>query len=95
MNIPKNSIKVCLTSMTSLNTQRYILASIFEENRGKWLLKRDIEKYQGLRWSFKNIDELYLKNITTIKQLIEIAGAVPGDLQRNLRLFYDHLNHLL
>jgi len=68
------------------NSQRYIIATIFEENKGNWIKKREIETQYLLLWSLRDIDD----NIKlTKKELIERATYVPGDLQRDLRLFHD------
>jgi hypothetical protein len=64
-----------------------ILATIFESKRGKWLKKRDIEKEYSFRWALRKYEynELHFRNI---EELIENADEIPGDIQRNLRLFY-------
>tara|TARA_B110001469_G_scaffold49971_1_gene48621 strand:- start:1790 stop:2593 length:804 start_codon:yes stop_codon:yes gene_type:complete len=72
------------------NTQKYILSIIFEKNKRQWLSKRYIEKEYGLRWSLRMLSDIDIKNISSIEELINKARDVPGDLQRNLRTFYDH-----
>ena len=67
-------------------TQKYILATIFEENKNKIIKKREIEKQLVLRYSLRNIEE---QESLTKQELIKRAEYVPGDIQRDLRLFYD------
>lgn len=67
-------------------TQKYILAQIFSENRNEWITKREVEKQMVLRWALRNID---IKKYDSVNSLINDADSVPGDIQRDLRLFYD------
>jgi len=70
-------------------TQKYILAQIFTENQNKCITKREVEKQLVLRWSLRHIDDdtKFTKN-----EMISRATYVPGDIQRDLRLFYDKFN---
>ena len=70
-------------------TQKYILAKIFTEKKGEWITKREVEKQLVLRWSLRDIDDdtKFTKN-----EMISRATYVPGDIQRDLRLFYDKFN---
>ena len=83
-----SQIKISLTEMIKPKTQKYILGEIFEKNKYRWLTKREVEKQLAYRWSFKDIND-DISNINTIDELIEKANLVPGDLQRNIRLFYE------
>lgn len=67
-------------------TQKYILAEIFTEKKGEWITKREIEKQFVFRWSLRDIDNdtKFTKN-----EIISRALYVPGDIQRDLRLFHD------
>ena len=67
-------------------TQKYILAEIFTEKKGEWITKREVEKQLVLRWSLRDIDDeiKFTKNY-----MISRATYVPGDIQRDLRLFYN------
>ena len=69
--------------------QKYILAQIFTENQNKLITKRDVEKQLVLRWSLKDIDD---NTKFTKNEMISRATYVPGDIQRNLRLFHDKFN---
>lgn len=68
------------------DTQIYILAQIFTENQNKVITKREIEKQLALRWSLRDIDD---DAKLTKDEIISKARNVPGDIQRNLRLFYN------
>lgn len=70
-------------------TQKYILAEIFTEKKGEWITKREVEKQLVLRWSLRDIDD---ETKFTKKYMISRATYVPGDIQRDLRLFYDTFN---
>jgi hypothetical protein len=82
----EQTAKYNLLEQCRKNSQKYLVATIFEENKGKWIKKREIEKIYSLKWSLRDIDD----NIKlTKKELIERANYVPGDIQRDLRLFHD------
>jgi hypothetical protein len=81
--------KVNLLDYLKKGTQKYILGEIFNEQQGNLIFKRNIEKYQGLRWSLRKLSDIDIKSISSIDELISQAEDVPGDLQRNIRLFYD------
>lgn len=70
------------------NSQKQFLVDIFEENSYIWLKKREIEKIFALRVSFKDVKNL--NDFSTIDELICAANFVPGDIQRDLRTFYDN-----
>jgi len=82
MNIEE---KYSLIENTREGTQLRILAEIFEENNGKELSKREIEKIFGFKVSCSHID---FKTIDNLEDLITNSKKLPGDLQRDLRTFY-------
>jgi len=70
-------------------TQKYILAEIFTENKHKPITKREVEKQLVLRWCFRDVNgDIKL----TKDEMICKATNVPGDIQRDLRLFYNTFN---
>jgi hypothetical protein len=79
--------KVSLKEYTRKGTQKGILALIFEDNIGEWLTKREVEKQLVLRWSFRNLNDI--REFNDFNDLIKNAEHVPGDIQRDLRLFFD------
>ena len=66
-------------------TQNYIIAKIFEENKDKWIEKSLIETTFALKWLMKDVsvDKSY-----TQEELIQ-NGRIPGDVQRQIRIFND------
>jgi len=81
---------VCLLELVKTkNSQKYILAQIFNKNKGIWLPKREVEKQLVLLWSFRNITDNDIKTYSNKDELISHVAYVPGDIQRDLRLFYD------
>ena len=78
--------KVNLLSYCKKDSQIRIIAKIFHNNENIPLKKRDIEKEYVFRVMFKNIDCSNMNNINiSYKQLL----CPPGDVQRDLRLFFD------
>jgi len=78
--------KYNLLDNTKKKTQKNILANIFESNKGIQIPKREIEKQLVLQWSLRYIDDNTKLNKT---EILKIAEYVPGDIQRDVRLFYD------
>lgn len=67
-------------------TQKYILAEIFTKNQEKWITKREVEKQMVLNWCLREIDD---NTKLTKNEIIDSATYVPGDIQRDLRLFFE------
>ena len=63
MGAPTADEKVSFKSLFKPNTQTYLLGEIFENNRGKWISKRDIEKQLSLRWSFRHLHDIQILKI--------------------------------
>jgi hypothetical protein len=78
--------KYSLIENTRDGTQNRIIAEIFNKNIGIPLSKREIEKEYGLKISCKNID---FSKINSLDELIEKSELLPGDLQRDIRIFYN------
>ena len=70
-------------------TQKYILAEIFTEKKDEWITKREVEKQLVFRWSLRDID---VDTKFTKNEIISRALYVPGDIQRDLRLFFEKFN---
>ena len=70
-------------------TQTYIIAEIFSDNINKIITKREIETLYSLRWVFRDISS---ETRYTKDEFIRNATSIPGDVQRNLRTFYDKFN---
>ena len=82
-------IKV-LESNTTSKTDKSLL-SIFNKNGyEKTIPKRTLEKKHGLYISFSHIQ--YPITISSFDELEELADNLPGDLQRDIRTFYDKYN---
>lgn len=82
-------IKV-LESNTTSKTDKSLL-SIFNKNGyEKTIPKRTLEKKHGLYISFSHIQ--YPITICSFDELEELADNLPGDLQRDIRTFYDKYN---
>lgn len=88
-----------LLNKTKKDTQKHILLNIFlDMPYGSQISKRDIELKFGLRVSLKNIDlkqlgeELFKckNNEDVFNYLVNKLDPLPGDLQRTIRLFYEH-----
>ena len=84
-----SQIKFSLTEMTKHGSQKYLMGEIFEKNKCQWITKREVEKQLVFRWSYRNINNIEISTIKNIDDLIEISELVPGDIQRDVRLFYD------
>lgn len=69
------------------HSQKYILATIFHIHKGRPLTKREIEKEYSLRVSMKDIK--FPATFENIESLLEKCQQIPGDVQRDLRLFHD------
>ena len=82
-------IPYSLVDNCNKGTQKYILAQIFTKNKNKCISKREIEKLYSLEWSLRDIspEKKYTK-----EEFINMAKEIPGDVQRNLRLFYEKFN---
>jgi len=78
--------KYSLIENTKENTQIRILAEIFEDYIGKEISKREVEKIYGFKISCKNVN---FNTINSIHELIDESENLPGDLQRDIRIFYD------
>lgn len=78
--------KYSLIKNTREGTQNRIIAEIFNNNIGKLLSKREIKKEYGLKISCKNID---FSKINSLEELIKQSKLLPGDLQRDIRTFYE------
>ena len=84
-----------LLSTTRENTQHRCLLNIFHRiGFDIRIPKRQLEKELGLFHAFKDviISETIPITITSLQQLIDLAGLLPGDLQRSLRTFHDKYN---
>ena len=81
-----NVEKYSLIENTKSNSQLRLIAEFFEKNIGKDISKRELEKLYGLKVSCSTID---FRNINSIDDLIKASKNLPGDLQRNIRTFYD------
>lgn len=80
-----NIIEVLYNTIKNDSNHKLIF-EIFLKNPYKKLKKREIEKRFGLKVALRNIDMTKIKNMDDI---IEQAEYLPGDLQRDLRIFYD------
>ena len=80
---------VNILDLLSKTKQNYYLGCIFHNNIGKWKTKRQIEKEFALNVSLRNITLENIKELSSIDELIRKAEYVPGDIQRDLRKFYE------
>ena len=78
--------KYSLIKNTRKGTQRRTLAEIFINRKVIWIPKREIEKIYGLKVALKDVD---LSTINNMDDLLKQAKKIPGDLQRDIRTFYD------
>ena len=76
-----------LIKHTKPNTQMRIIAEIFENNKNIPISKKELENQFGIRYIAKNIK--YPIHLTCVEDLIGAVEALPGDLQRTIRTFYD------
>ena len=76
-----------LIEETQPDSQNRILAKIFQENKGKPLAKRIIERNFVLMYSFQDVE--FPITFDTIKEILDKVENIPGDVQRVLRKFYD------
>lgn len=88
-------MKYNLLDNNKKNSQLYLIAQIFTDNIEKWIGKRYIEKQYCIRWMFKNIKDNDINNCSKVDDILNLNNLVnaPGDLQRNLRTFYDKFKH--
>jgi len=81
-----------LLGTTRENTQSRCLLNIFHRaGFDVRIPKRQLEKELGFFHAFKDviISEANPITITSLQQLTDLAGLLPGDLQRTLRTFHD------
>ena len=77
---------------TRENTQNHCLLNIFHRvGFDVRIPKRQLEKELGIFHAFKDVafSETNPITITSLQQLTDLAGLLPGDLQRTLRTFHD------
>lgn len=86
-----NIIQTLLNAIRENSQHKYFLNTFIHHGFHFRISKRQLEKEFGLQYAFKDItiNEENPINITSIHQLIHMAGLLPGDLQRTLRTFYD------
>lgn len=76
----------------AINTQHYYFSQLFEDNIGKPISKRNVETYMCLKFISNQLTFPILTPQDLHAQYKSIQ--VPGDLQRQLRTFYDiHKRH--
>ena len=78
--------KYSLIENTKKGTQKRTIAEIFDNRKGIWIPKREIEKIFGLKTALKDVD---LSTINNMDDLLKQAKNLPGDLQRQIRTFYN------
>jgi hypothetical protein len=74
-----------LSDLTKRGTQLGLIAEIFEDNVGKPITKRYIEKEYTFKYMHKNVTYPIVSEEEHRNQLLE----APGDVQRQLRTFHD------
>lgn len=77
--------KYSLIKNTKKGTQKRTIAEIFDNRKGIWIPKREIEKIFGLKTALKDVD---LSTINNMDDLLKQAKKLPGDVQRQIRTFY-------
>lgn len=81
-----------LNGRHAINTQHYYFSQLFEDNIGEPISKRNVETYMCLKFISKKLTFPILSANDLQMQYKNVQ--VPGDLQRQLRTFYDiHKRH--
>jgi len=75
-----------MTENTKEKSQKRAIADIFENAIGKSLPKREVEKLYGFKVALESLDN---SKSYTKSEIIELSNYLPGDLQRDIRIFYD------
>jgi hypothetical protein len=84
-----NIIEILLNSIRENSQHKYFLNTFIRHGFNVRISKRQLEKEFGLQYAFKDVTINEANPITSINQLTDLAGYLPGDLQRTLRTFYD------
>lgn len=89
MNAENNEV-YSLYENTVAGSQKRFIAEIFESRKYEWISKREVEAVYSLKFCFKNMDKTQKY---TLDEILEFRNLqIPGDVQRQLRTFYDEFN---
>ena len=78
---------VSLIDLTTPGTQLRLIAEIFNNQPHVGISKREVERQFAIRHMSKN--NIYPFVVNSIQDLLDKLGFAPGDLQRQLRTFFE------
>lgn len=82
-------IYVSLIDLTTPGTQLRLIAEIFNNQPHVPIPKREVERQFAIRYMISNNKRPYPIVVNCLQDLLDILGNAPGDLQRQLRTFFE------